>query len=226
MTLQRSTNRKDERPAVVFPASNTSEHGIHPVKDQKLHLSLELPLIFTAHTQVTNISVYVPCMGNVFGKGSGPREDEWRPRCLQGTSWSRILAICSCMLWYKNSWREFCLQEHMLPLENALQNTTVQEKRMATQKMGKTGNLDRIVAPLVEHLSPISTSAFLRVYVLVIFMAARDAKMKIKHWISKDTRGWKRGYKSRSQKKRPSSTKAQKADTWQGPRLTSECRNS
>lgn len=60
----------------------------------------------------------------------------------------------------------------------------VKVKRMATQKMGKTGNLDGIVAPLAEHLSPISTSGFLRVCVLVrdlIFMAARDAKMKIKH---------------------------------------------
>lgn len=229
MTLQRSTNRKDERPAMVFPASDASKHGIHPVKDQKLHLSLELHLVSTVHMRVTNISVYVPCMENVFGKESGTREDVWRPRCLQGTSWNGISAICSCMLCYKNNWSEFCLQEHTLPLENALQSTTTQVNRTATQKIGETDSLNRIVTPLVEHLSPVSASGSLRVCVLlrdVISTATRDAKMNIKHWMSKDTRGWKHGHKSRSSKKRPSSTKAQKADTWQGPRLTSRYRNS
>lgn len=60
------------------------------------------------------------------------------------------------------------------------------------KKLGKLDDLNRIVTPLVEHLSPISASGFLRVYVLVrdvISTAARDAKRKIKCQISKDTRG-------------------------------------
>lgn len=84
------------------------------------------------------------------------------------------------------------------------------------KKLGKLDNLDRVVTPLAEHLSPISTPGFLMVCVLVrniISTAARDAKTKRKHWISRDTRLWKHEYNSRSQKKRPSSTKAQKALT-------------
>lgn len=207
MASQRSTNSRDESPAVVFPASNTSKHGIHPGKDQKLHRSQELHLAFSAHTQVTNISVYIgKCLWQGLRHQGGWEE-------AKGTSWNGILAICSCICGTRTA--EVSLVSRSARCLLKMPFKTPQSKW--SPKNWESWQFEEDCDSFGWAPEP---HKHIWVYILVrdvIFTAARDGKMKIKPWISKDTRGWKHGYKSRSPKKEAKLHKGSEGWSLAGP---------